>query len=63
MKLDALARVLYSYIKTHSGQTILIKDIVNDTGMTNKTISKKIALLSENGFIRREGKKFFDLKG
>lgn len=63
MKFDALTRVLYDYIKIHSGQTLLIKDIVKDTGITNKTISKKVALLEENGFVRREGKKFFDLKG
>lgn len=62
MKFDALTRVLFDYIKNHSGQTILIKDIVNDTGITNKTISKKIALLVENGFVRRDGKKFFVLK-
>lgn len=62
MKFDALTRVLYAYIKAHDGQTILIKDIENETGMTNKTIAKKIKLLVENGFISRDGKKFFVLK-
>lgn len=59
MNLDALARVTLQYIKDRDGQTILKNDIAEDTGMNIKTVRKKVNFLTENGFIRCEGKKFF----
>lgn len=56
--LDALARVVLRYIQEHDGQTILIKNIATDTAINPKTISKKIKILAETGYIIRDGKKF-----
>lgn len=56
--LDALARVVYNYIKEHDGQTILIKNIEKETAITPTTIRRKIKLLVEKGLINRDGKNF-----
>lgn len=60
--LDALTRVILQYIRTRSGQTILIKNIAEETAISPKTISKKIKFLEENGYIKREGKNFYIVK-
>ena len=61
-ELDALARVIFSYIKSHNGQTILIKNIEKDTAITATTIRKKIKMLVEKGYINRDGKNFTIIK-
>lgn len=60
--LDALTRVIFKYIQEHDGQTILTKNIEADTAITAKTIRKKINLLIDAGYIRRDGKNYFVLK-
>lgn len=61
--LDALARVVLNYIAEREGQTILIKDISQDTAITQTTIRRKLKLLESKGYIKRDGKKFFTLRG
>ncbi len=59
---DIFSLSIYNFIKARDGQTILVKDIQEALKISNKTVTKKIKFLIENGYIRREGKKFFDLK-
>lgn len=58
---DALTRVIFNYIRERDGQTILTKNIEADTAITAKTIRKKINLLIDAGYIRRDGKTYFIL--
>lgn len=60
--MDIYAKLIYGYLKENSGHTVLMKDIEEELNITNKTVAKKIKWLIENGYIRRDGKKFFDLK-
>lgn len=57
-ELDALTKVIFSYIQERDGQTILIKNIEKDTAITATTIRKKIKLLVEKGLINKDGKIF-----
>ena len=59
--MTALCLVILNYIKDHDGQTILAKDIETDTHITGKTIRKNVKFLVENGYIRKDGKKYFVL--
>ena len=60
--MTALCLVVLNYIRAKDGQTILTKDIETDTKITGKTIRKNIKFLVENGYIRKDGKKYFVLK-
>ena len=61
-ELDALARVVLKYLQERDGQTVLTKDLSNDTAIAPNTIRKKVKLLEEKGLIKREGKKYFFIK-
>ena len=59
---DALTRVVFDYIKQHNGQTILMKNMEQDTAITQTTLRKKIKLLAEKNLIKKDGKNFYILK-
>lgn len=59
MKFDAYAKIILEYIEKHDGETLLIKDIAADTLISVKTVQKKIAALVEEGYITKDGKRFF----
>lgn len=59
MKEDIFTVAIENYIKARNGQTILVKDMADDTKISPKTLKKKISVLIENGLIKKEGKKFF----
>ena len=50
------------YLQERDGQTVLTKDLSNDTAIAPNTIRKKVKLLEEKGLIKREGKKYFFIK-
>lgn len=50
-------KLVYEYIKTHDGQTILVKDIAEDTWQSQWTVSRALKWLEERNIIVREGKK------
>jgi len=49
---------IYKYIYVHSGQTILIKDIAAETGISQPTIRKYIRWLQRRELITKKGKNF-----
>lgn len=61
--LDALTRVVFDYIKKHNGQTILMKNMEQDTAITQTTLRKKIKLLADKNLIKKDGKNFFVMEG
>lgn len=53
------ANKIYKYIYINDGQTILIKDIIENTQISRATVFKYIRWLERRNLIKREGKKFF----
>ena len=51
-------QTIYKYLYVHSGQTILIKDISAETGISQPTIRKYLKWLQRRGLITRQGKFF-----
>lgn len=49
---------VYVYIKRHDGQTILLKDIMDELGTTYPTVINCVRWLIDRDLIRRVGKKF-----
>ena len=49
---------IYKYIYIHSGETILIKDIIEWTGFSRKTVFKYIKWLLRRNLITKNGKYF-----
>lgn len=49
---------IYNYIYFHRGETLLIKDIVADTGISKPTVIKYIKWLQRRDLIKKTGKKF-----
>lgn len=52
---------IYKYIYIHDTETILIKDIVLETGYSEKTVIKYVKWLERRDLIKKVGKKFFIL--
>ena len=55
---NKFADKLYKYIYRHDGETILIKDMIEETGVSRATTFKYIKWLERRELIFREGKKF-----
>lgn len=49
---------IYKYIFLHDEQTLLIKDIARETGLTRPTVIKYIRWLEKRGLIKKTGKFF-----
>lgn len=49
---------IYQYIYIRDGQTILIKDIIEETGISRGTVFKYIRWLERRELIERRGKVF-----
>lgn len=49
---------IYQYIYVHDGETILIKDIVAETGISTPTVIKWVRWLERRELIQKNGKKF-----
>jgi len=56
---NKFAQKIYNYIYCHSGQTILIKDIAEEVGFCQKTVTKYVQWLERRELIQRVGKKFY----
>lgn len=50
-------RSVYTYIKRHDGQTILMKDIMNELGVSYPTVRRCLRWLVDRELISRTGKK------
>lgn len=55
---NKFANKIYRYIYIHSGETILIKDIIETTGISKATVHKYLNWLIRRNLIKRNGKKF-----
>ena len=53
----------YKYIYRHSGETILIKDIIEDTGFARATVHKYLKWLIRRQYVTKNGKKFSTADG
>lgn len=49
---------IYKYLYIHDGQTLLIKDIARETGLTRPTVIKYIRWLEKRELIKKTGKFF-----
>lgn len=49
---------IYKYIYRHSGETILIKDIIEETGLSKATVHKYLKWLIRRQYVIKNGKKF-----
>lgn len=49
---------IYKYIYRHSGETILVKDIIDDTGFARATVHKYLNWLIRRDYVIKNGKKF-----
>lgn len=49
---------IYRHLYIHDGETLLIKDIAAETGITRQTVSKHIKWLIRRELIKRTGKTF-----
>lgn len=49
---------VYRYIYIHDDETILLKDIAEETKMTRKTVSKHVKWLIRRELIKKDGKHF-----
>lgn len=49
---------IYKYLYIHDEQTLLIKDIARDTGLTRPTVIKYIRWLERRELIKKTGKFF-----
>ena len=61
--MDIYETAILNYVRERDGQTVLMKDLCKDLKISDKTAAKKIKSLTENGQIKREGKKFYYLGG
>lgn len=55
------ANKVYQYIYIHSGETILVKDIEEWTGLTRPTVIKYIRWLIRRNLIQKIGTKVFQV--
>lgn len=55
-------RMIYSYLRFHDDETILMKDIQEATAMSDKTVKKYIQWLISHEVIEKDGKHFKILK-
>lgn len=55
---DVYTMVIYRYIKEHDGNTILLKDIMEEFNLTYPTVRNRIKRLIGMGKIKRNGRKF-----
>lgn len=49
---------IYKYLYIHDGQTLLIKDIARETGLTRPTVIKYVRWLEKRELIKKTGKFF-----
>lgn len=49
---------IYKYLLIHDGETILIKDIVENTRISKPTVIKYVRWLERRQIIKKTGKKF-----
>ena len=56
--LNKYADKIYKYIYIHDGETILIKDIIEWTGISRGTVFKYIKWLLRRNLIIKDGKNF-----
>lgn len=54
---NKFANKIYRYIYIHSGETILVKDIIEFTGISKATVHKYLKWLIRRNLIKRNGKK------
>ncbi len=62
MKLNLTQRVILNFLKDHDGQTVLLKDIAEELGITRQTVTTHIKKMTESNIIDRDGKKFVVLE-
>ena len=55
-------RNIYSYLRFHDDETVLMKDIAEATDMCQFTVRKYIKWLISHGVIEKDGKHFKILK-
>lgn len=55
---DIYSRAVYMYIKEHNGQTILLRDIMEELNITYPTVRDRIRKLIKLGKIQKNGRKF-----
>ena len=55
---NKFAQRIFNYIYRHREETILIKDIIEETGISKATVHKYIKWLIRRELITKNGKKF-----
>lgn len=55
---DIYTKGVYTYIKEHNGQTILLRDIMEELNITYPTIRDRVKKLIKMGRIEKNGRKF-----